>query len=291
MATIPIALRTRNRPVFLDTTLKSLWYTNLPNDAEMLVLDDCSDDPLTVRYLRTTDTIELPEPFKWRTDPKFVNNAAAFKTVNRLHGIANRIEVVQPDTRRGVRHGVFWCIRYMMNRFRDAPAIILIEADSIFHAEWYTRLLEVFELVRDQKGPNGDCLGLLTCYDRMGRTLQGPPFMWRRVTKLANGNWGCAKAIGGVLYLVDRKFYMRAFDEFERQQRGNPGKVSGDTMLQGCAGTYKCNLATTYPSYCQHIGYHSLAWPTKGWRYTRNFKRPVVFENRTKDGTLFSDEW
>ena len=28
----PIALRTRNRPVYLDVTLKSIWHTNIPSD-------------------------------------------------------------------------------------------------------------------------------------------------------------------------------------------------------------------------------------------------------------------
>ena len=292
MASIPIAMRSRNRPVYLDTTLKSLWATDIPSDAPMIVVDDCSDDELQLKYLNTCDDFVLPQPQIWRRDAKFVNAAATFAPVHRLKGIADKVEVVHPEMRMGVFHGVFWCVQYMMERFPEAEAIILIEADAVFHKDWYTTLMNVFPEVQHAKGPNGDTLGLLTCYDRIG-SGQGddPPWTWRKVKKLANGHWGCSRAIGGVVYLVHREFYKRAIDVFRQLALGGrPGKVSGDTAIQGLAGDRNCNLAATRPSFCQHIGVESLAWPSKGYRYCRNCKKPIAFEDEGPDG-YFSKDW
>ena len=57
----PIAVRTRNRHVYLDVTLKSLWASQLPEGVDLLVIDDCSDDPEMIRYLDTNES--------WAWDP------------------------------------------------------------------------------------------------------------------------------------------------------------------------------------------------------------------------------
>ena len=208
--------------------------------------------------------------------------------------------MVQPDTRKGVRGGIFWCINYMMNRFPDAEAIIIIEADSVFNDEWYTAVVSAYEKCKIGQGPNGTSLGLLTCYDRKGKFRYNKDgsikpesldmgWCWRGVTKKREGLWSCAGGIGGVMYLVTRDFYDMAGENMKREH--NPGARSGDTYLQAMCGEAGRTIATTIPSFCQHIGTWSLAWPMKGWRHAQNFKKPFAFEQHDEDGAAFSEDW
>jgi len=273
----------------LDATLKSITQTTLPENYNLVVIDDCSDDPLAKQYLLTDGTIMLPKLHEWRIDGKFVNASGKFRNLKGLKGIKSRFEIIQPESKKGVRGGIFWCIDAMMKRFKDSPAVIIIEADSVFHKDWYIATELAYGKCKKAHGPNGESIGLLSCYDRKGKGQPGMDWGWRSVKKLHSGHWGCANGIGGVMYLVTRNFYQAAITEMQKKQ--NPGLRSGDTMLQACCGTHEFTIAVTKPSFCQHIGYMSEAWPEKGYRYARNFRKPFVFEKFDKEGRAYSEDW
>lgn len=277
MKNIPIALRTRNRPVYLDITLRSLCATKLPEDPRITILDDCSDDPITITYLTTDSKIELPTPQNWPDGDGWKARVGNLPVISSIEGIASKVDVIQPPSKKGVRGGIFWCIDTMMERYPESPEIIIIEADTVFNEDWYLATLRAFESCYDQKGPNGDYLGLLTAYDRKPRSLprgDHPGWTWRSVKRLSNGNWGCGNGIGGVMYLVTRPFYEAAIDSMKK--RYQPGLRAGDTALQACCARHQFSIAATVPSFIQHIGVESLAWPEKSWRHARNFKTPFV---------------
>ena len=275
---VPIILRTRNRAVFLDTTIKSLLATDLPEDVRIVVSDDCSDDSVAVRYLTTNDEIVLDEPYKWSESPVWINNVGVIPTVKTLYGIKDKLEVVQSDKKKGVRGGIFWNINYGFERFKDSEAIIVVEADVVFHKDWYKVIVDSYDKCKCEDGPNGDYLGLLSAYDRKGREITDKyRWAWRSVKKLSNGNWGCGNGIGGCQYLVTREFYNRAKSSFTKFY--NPELRSGDTALQAECGVANCNIAVTVPSLIQHAGICSLAWPTKGWRHTKNFLKPFAWRD------------
>jgi hypothetical protein len=290
---IPIAIRTRNRAVYLDTTLKSLWATDLPEDCPIVVIDDLSDGDVMTKYLFTDDVIELPEPHKWHDGPAWQQRAGKIENVPRLRGIKSRVEVVQPGMRQGVRGGIFWCTNYMMTRFPDAPAVIVIEADAIFHKDWYTATMKAYEGSKVGKGPNGERLGLLSAYDRKGLNKNTNPrgWGWRSVRQLGNGNWNCGNGIGGVMYLLTREFYQADIKCMSKDRPYHPGQRGGDTTLQGHCAFQKFNIAVTSPSFIQHIGWVSSAWPGKNWRHTRNFKQPFAFEEFRANGFAYSKDW
>jgi len=294
----PIALRTHNRPVYLDVTLKSILATNLPDDYELLVLDDCSNDEVTRQYLFTDDVITLPTPFSFPTFKNWESYVGNIRPVQKLKGIKSTVEVVQPDTRKGVRGGIFWCVDYMMTRYSDAPGVIIIEADAVFHKKWYEATCFAYDNLAKRvakQGPNGDQIGIVSCYDRKGssKTLKTHKKKmgagWRNLKKKRPGLWNCAGGIGGVMYLITREFYNRAKKAFKASYP--PKQRSGDTMLQSACANKSLSIGITVPSYCQHIGKESTAWPEKGWRFTKNFKKPFAFEAFDDEGWAYSLDW
>ena len=271
----PIIIRNFNRYEYLDITLKSLLGCNLPNDVEIIIYDDCSTDVLTNKYLSTNDILEQkfanPEWKKWE---QFIGNIPITPVV----GIKDKFEIIKPDTKKGVRGAIFWLINYAMNRF-NVEAVHIVEADVVFHKDWYKVAEDGYNICKNQKGPNGDYIGLFSAYDRKCRRIpEKCGWAWRSVKKLSNGNYGCGNGIGGCHYIVSREFYNRAKKSFEAKY--NPGLRSGDTTMQACCANANCNIAVTTPSMIQHIGFQSTAWPEKGWRHTRGFKQPFAWRDR-----------
>jgi glycosyltransferase involved in cell wall biosynthesis len=290
----PIALRARNRPAFLDVTLRSLKASNLPDNKNMIVIDDCSDDKHAIVHLATSDPIILPKPIEWPVGPSWDSCLGKIKNIRGIHGIRGEIEIVQPEKKKGDLGGIFWIINYMMNRYKNSDAIIVFEADCVVRPDWYEAIERSYLACKDLKGPNGNSLGLLTCYDRSGSfskksaKYENPSWAWKSVAPKPGGLWGCGGGIGGVMYLVTRGLYEASISAMKDTY--NPEKRSGDTALQAQCGVHKFNIAVTAPSYCQHIGYQSVCWPSKGWRYTKNFYG-FGFEKFDAQGYAYSDKW
>ncbi len=292
----PIVLRSRNRAAFLDVTIRSILASNLPENKNLLVIDDCSDVEIAKKHLFTNDEIILAEPIVWPVCPQWDNLVGKIKTVKGIHGIKDQLEVVQPTTKKGDLGGIFWLIDYMMTRFKNSEAIIVFEADCVVRRDWYEMIDKTYLRIKNEKGPNGNSLGLLTCYNRSAAFGKHNPrydnatYAWNSVSLIpgGKGNWNCARGIGGVNYLVTRSFYESCKDIMKGSF--NPGKKSGDTALQAQCGINKFNIASTSPSFCQHIGFKSLSWPEKGWRYSRNFSS-FCFEKFDSNGFAYSDTW
>ena len=270
----PIIIRNFNRYEYLDITLKSLLGSDLPNDVKIIIYDDCSTDTLTNKYLTTNDVLESRfENPEWKKWEQFTGNIPITPVV----GIRDKFEIVKPDTKKGVRGAIFWLINYVMNRF-NVEAVHIVEADVVFNKDWYVVAEDGYNKCKSQKGPNGDYIGLFSAYDRKCRKISANyGWGWRSVKKLSNGNYGCSNGIGGCHYIVSREFYNRARKSFEAKY--NPGLRSGDTTLQACCARASCNIAVTSPSMIQHIGFLSVAWPEKGWRHTRGFKKPFAWKD------------
>ena len=288
----PIIVRSRNRPVYLDVTLKSLTASNMPDGLDLVVMDDCSDDEVAVKYIKTDDIIRLPEQCLWLgpSHAPWKAYVGMIQPVEQLVGIKSRYEIIQPKTRKGVRGGVFWSINYMFENFPSAQCIHCIEGDAVFNADWYEATVMGWREKCNKKGPNGEHLGILSCYDRKAKSPKAPMnSVWRSLRKLSSGRWNCGNGIGGVHYLITREFWEASKKSF--QVKHNAGARAGDTLLQGICVNANFSIACTSPSYCQHIGIASTAWPAKGWRYTKGFKQPFAFEVRDGEGVAFSWDW
>ena len=288
----PIIVRSRNRPVYLDVTLKSLTASNIPDGVDLVVMDDCSDDDIAVRYVDTDDIIKLPEQCVWLGPDHGPWKAyvGGIMPVSQLVGIKSRYNIIKPETRMGVRGGVFWSINYMFENYPDAECINCIEGDAVFNADWYEATIKGWRTKRSDKGPNGTKLGIISCYDRKAKSPNAPMnSIWRSLRKLSSGRWNCGNGIGGVHYLITREFWEHSKKSFHVKY--NAAARAGDTMLQGMCANAQFSIACTSPSYCQHIGIESTAWPAKGWRYTKGFKKPFAFEVQNPDAPAFSWDW
>jgi hypothetical protein len=289
----PIALRSFNRPVFLDTTYRSLKSSDIPEGVPLIVIDDCSENFIAKKHIFTNSEIVLEQVFKWPTYPGWLSGVGKIKPLKGLHGIKDEVEVVQPSERKGDLGGIFWIIDYMMSRFKDSECIIVFEADCVVRKDWYEVIEKSYHECKHSIGPNGDRLGLLTCYNRsatFGKShkYELPGWRWGSVTEKISGNWNCGSGIGGVMYLVTRQLYEASISAMKASYK-QTGR-SGDTAIQAQCGIHKLNIASTSPSYCQHIGFESICWPNKGWRHSRCFK-DFCFEKFDEDGWAYSDKW
>lgn len=286
----PIAVRTRNRPVYCDVTLKSIVATDLPEGLAPIVIDDCSDDEIARHYVDTDEYFKLPEEHAWPESGKWLRHVGQISPVGQLRGIKGRFEQMNPRKKKGVKGCLFWGIDNLFKRFPDAEGVIMVEGDCIFHKDWYRAIVKAWQEHKDDKGPNGVGIGLLSAYDRKCKHAKGEMgFAWRSLKMLSSGRWNCGNGIGGVAYLVTKPFYEAAKPAMQKNY--SPGARGGDTTIQGYCANKEMSIAVTSPSYCQHIGVQSTAWQNKGWRYTLGFKRPFAFEAFDSEGVAFSWDW
>jgi hypothetical protein len=274
---IPIGIRSFNRPLYTDVTLRSVIPTT-PHE-NIVILDDCSNLDVTKKYLFTDEKIpksmfdcdfdEIQDDNNWK------NQLGELRTPDYITGISGKIKVVQPESKKGDLGGVYWCIDRLFKDNLEANGVILIEADMVFNATWYEETAECVEKCRNEKGPNGDTLGIFSCYNRKGNS-KTRGWEWRCVEKCeVTGNWRCGDGLGGVMFYVTREFYESAIDDFKKSY---PMKRSGDTALQGTCANHGFSIASTAYSCCQHIGYTSVTWGASrtGWRRCKNFQKPFI---------------
>lgn len=278
---IPIGIRSYNRPLYTDITLRSVIPTT-PH-GNIVVIDDCSDLEVAKKYLFTNEEIPMSmydcDFMEVQDDHNWKSQLGELRTPESIFGIDGKIGIVQPDSKKGDLGGVFYCIDRLFSDNPGTDGVILIEADMVFNQTWYSETIECVEKCRNLKGPNGNTLGLFSCYNRKG-TSKTKGWEWRSIEKCNDtGNWRCGDGLGGVMFYVTREFYEAAMGSFKSSY---PMRRSGDTALQAVCADNGFSIASTAYSCCQHIGYSSVTWggAKKGWRRCRNFQKPFVLIER-----------
>ncbi len=247
---VPIGLRTRNRPVFLDTTIRSLEASG--NFKEVTILDDCSKDPIAVRHLNTNDIIKIRH--EWPTSEMWLENVGCLEDIHQIKGVKNRYRVLTPDKRVGDCGGLFWCVNEMFKLYPYAQMILLIEADVVFCKDWYRLMLEAYKMKPD--------VGFVLGFDMWGSqtpdcvNLDVNPFDMTAQLLLVSRKLTAKSKAFRLTYDVDKK--------------------AGDTELKYACIAERMDYAKTSPSVCQHIGHHSSTRPGSPVRLAHNFKKPFV---------------
>jgi len=272
---IPIAIRTFERPFFLDITLKSLLASKIDQNQEIIIFDDCSQSEEANDYLFTNKEINIKNPIIninfWET---YVGQK---QTHIKIVGLNNKITIIRPNKRKGVRGFIFWIINYMMENFPEADRIHIIEADCVFNENWYLLSKKYYDDYKTIKNKNGDHIGLLSCYDRKCNKPDVSPGFRFRVVEKKDHTYNFSNGIGGVHYLISRELYNRATPSFTKEYYIH--SKSGDTELQSVCLNNNCTISVTAPSLIQHIGIESTAWPNKGWRYCKGFLKPYSWKD------------
>ena len=131
---IPIGIVTRNRHRYLDVMLRSLSATELPDDQEVIIYDDGSDDIDTLKYLNTSECVALD--FAW-PDLPWVRDIQSRKSGP---GIAKKLKVIRLGNNLGVVHSSCRAISLMVERYGRERGIIMCQDDIIFERGWHARL-------------------------------------------------------------------------------------------------------------------------------------------------------
>ena len=132
----PVILRSRNRCGVMDFTVRSMICSGTrPN----LIIDDCSDDADTRRYLLTDDT--FAHAVSWPNDKLWLEHVGRLPETRRLSGIRSKIRVLLKQKRIGSRASMYFAIKEGFERFRCSH-IIVAEADIVVCEGWYDKLLK-----------------------------------------------------------------------------------------------------------------------------------------------------
>lgn len=282
---VPIAVRSRNRPRYLDITLRSLFASAIITK-NVIIADDRSDIKIMDDYFYTDKNIKFdksivwPEEKSWR---KRIGNIYKLENLNSIIGLNSKIPIIIPEKRKGVRGHIFWLIDRLMTDYPNAEYVVVVEDDIIFNYHWYTNLIKCYHKYKNEEGPYKSYqMGLLTTYDRIGGANKGKEIVWRGKFYNKKGKFIKFRNISGCVILCTRKYYEAAKEHFKATY--HPRETSGDVHIQNIAREYRFNIAATYPSYAQHIGVKGIARPlvTK-LRQTNNFKQPFVLANKISD--------
>jgi glycosyltransferase involved in cell wall biosynthesis len=250
---IPIGILTRNRPVYLDATLRSLSSTALPPDTALRVFDDASDDAVTKRYLYTDDIQKhrhaWPSDQRWRDAGLGILN----KLNPSLHGLSGRVVVCslggEPG---GVVRSSCRVVTRLFDEFPDAAGVFLLQDDVIFNANWYQRMTTTAA-----KPLGGKKIGLLAGM-RLNRSI---PAKLRSRPVIVSGSTAQCYYIAREAFEHLRAWFTHPHTITRQFDDKLCGKLSGTPFV----------AALINPFVCQHIGVISRVRP--GWSWHRGGTR------------------
>ena len=244
---VPIGILSRNRAGYLDIMLRSLSATQLPLETPVVLYDDSSDDPQTLRYYETAESVAIPLNWPMHMPTWVSAGLTCVSTAKTPQGIKGRITIIPVAPKRvGVVNASCRAIRDLFQSHPAAPAVILLQDDVVFHADWYTRLCNTAkrsaEFTTQPLGLMAGCkLNLkLPSHTQLavacGITAQCL-YLTREAFEAAQ------------TFFCSHHTISCRFDDFARRNVVDRG------FWAGCI----------YPFVCQHFGVNSLVRPWKRW--------------------------
>lgn len=246
---VPIGIVTRDRVSYLNTTLRSLSASVLPTGVPVYVFDDASVTTNAQRYYETDSVI--PESATWPTTLDWQRAGLGFlgQDTQPIRGIHKKVNVVRLHAESvGVVAHSCSAIRYLFQRFPQAPGVFLLQDDVVFNADWYTRMLATAEHVQQtEKLPLGLLAGL-----KLNMVF---PEVWQDNVAAPSGITAQCLYVTRAAYRNTKFFRMadtahqRRFDDLARRSVAREGFWAG----------------TAVPFVCQHIGVQSQVRPERTW--------------------------
>ena len=279
----PIIIRTKDRPHYLHTTLKSLMGTEL-SDGLVIIADDCSTDETTNNYLFTDKIIKFKD-FTWTDE---LNNEitqkgnifSKSKDLNKSNqeiwdtyignipietyalGLKNKFNIIQPKENKGVKAGLLWTINAGFTLFRNVEKIVILEDDLIFNKDW----LKVSNLIYEREKMTN--LGCISVYNR-------------EISQMDNALYTERQKIGGVMYMIPRKvFNLMKDDDLFSLTFSKENNIGGDVFFLEWLVSRGLKILNSSSSYIQHIGIKSLSRPGRFLRYSVNFIQPYAWDRK-----------
>lgn len=278
---IPILIRSKDRPFYLNTTLTSLTATNL-EDALIVIVDDCSETDLMKEYLFTDNNINLPD-FSWYDeiekevtteghiirDSEHLSNKEIWNKyigdipINlNITGIKEKFNIISPTSNKGDVGGLFWTIYLGFSLFKNADKIIVLEDDLIFHKNWLKNALTIY---------NNEKYSKVGCVSVYNREIENNSRKQNLSTYFENPN------IGGVMYLIPRTTFDIMKNDKLFQINYGQDEIGGDVKFQNYLASKDLRILNSTESYIQHIGIKSITRPGRFLRYSKNFLKPFAW--------------
>jgi glycosyltransferase involved in cell wall biosynthesis len=257
---IPIVIKTRNRPDLLAWTLSSLLAT--APGCEPWVIDDGSDDPAALAYLR--GEIPAPPPATWPDDGDWLAHVGRPPALRPGGDLPREVRVML-HVRLGIVGGHMHYARLAAQRFPDAEWLLMAEDDAIFVEDWPQRLACLLAMVPPDTA-------FVSLYDRHDTGGHG----WRTIPMRPMRNrWGyhTPPLAGGVAYALRRA----AVHGPEFAAEYDVRETAGDAMIQCALARLGYRCVTACPSLCQHTGHASSARPGMYLRFVRHLAAPLVW--------------
>lgn len=247
MNTPPICIVTRNRHKFLDITLRSLSAT-VPPEQQLVVFDDASDDPETLRYLYSADWVDLTLQFPvndfWQR-----TGLTAVRSRERGQGVAGRVEVIKlAESRLGVVGASCRALCLMTEKYGEKHGINICQDDVIFNKNWLPRMAKALQAIHDRDAGLVCGCWINSKFPASKRALALIP----------------SKGVTAQCYYVTPAGLVAMHDWLRQdhsERTGFDGRFCG-TMRAAGKHVYKI-----FPAVCQHIGYKSNVRPH--WKWTR----------------------
>jgi len=272
--TIPIGIITRNRPVYLDATIKSLLATDLPADIDITIFDDHSDSEDARRFLGTADHFRIEH--EWPQSQEWLDEGlcAGLQDDPIVEGIAGRLKVrtIDHEASVGVGRASAAAILEMFGRHPRARAVILLQDDIVFRYDWYRLMID---RIGESYRP-GWHQGIVSGFHLDYRDRDNPKWPWTARMTAAQ-----CMLIRRELFTTIRSWLMRP---------DHPGK-NWDMRLCDKAFGAKYELHLRYPYVVQHIGYESLVRPNviSETRIGYGSKGPYCFSSLTEEESHHGD--
>lgn len=249
---VPIGIVTRERPLYLDVTLRSLSATELPSDVSLTIFDDCSTAAVTSRYYETNAVVEVVPDWP-TTCPHWKRHGLSVVSNgwSNPKGIAGLVDVVQLGPKpSGVFNASCRAVHLLFEQHPEAPGVFLLQDDVIFNPNWYARMLDTVVRVGEY---SQHPLGLLAG-SKLNHRLAFPG---RPPLAVMSGITAQCLYISRDAYQRCNSFFTAIHDKDRRFDDMLRRLVISKQLWGGCI----------YPFVCQHIGITSIVRPGKTWKF------------------------
>ena len=258
----PICIVTRNRHAILDVTLRSLSASDLPEDQVLIVFDDGSDHPVTLKYLYS-DTV-VPVYHRWPASGKYWQSMLGdVKSKPSSAGLSGRVRVVRMSKRqRGVVNASCDAFYRMVRKYGPEQGILILQDDAVFNTDWFRRL----QAAEQKPVQDGRPVGLIAgCWINKGNAEH------RRAPMTLVPNGG----VTAQCYYVTPAGIAAVMPWASKEHAINKGFDN-----KFCAAVREStDIYRMHPAVCQHIGTTSIVRPQWAW-HKWNSKGRVDFSAR-----------
>jgi len=259
---VPIGILTRNRPAYLDLTLRSLLACKLPHNVQIIIYDDDSDLEIARNYLYTSNIISnVP----LQISKKIFHYIPNLMTTVDLYGIKEHFKIVSMEAHLGVLHASLNALCDLLDK-TNSEYVCLIQDDIVLIKNWYNIMINLSSHYKP---------GILS---GISFGCAASPCENNNKYIAVKVKWTQAQCL-----FISRNLLKLVLPELQKLDSSK--KCHFDLLLCEITLKYGFDVLVTQPHICQHVGKYSLVEPKKkfnhkGGRYSNSIYEPFVVKNK-----------